>query len=84
VTALTLRRLVDPYSTSEYFTLMKVRLVASLGLVFIWFQLFFWLRIFESLAHYVDLILETAADIKYFMIVLGVFGLSFLSGFYMI
>ena len=36
VIALTMRRLVDPYAVDNYFNLMKVRLVASLGLVFVW------------------------------------------------
>lgn len=84
VIALIMRRLVDPYAIDNYFNLMKVRLVASLGLVFVWIQFFYWVRIFEHTAHYVDLILETASDIKYFMIVLGIFGMSFLAGFYMI
>ena len=61
-----------------------VRLVASIALFAIYCQLFFWLRLFSSLAEYVDLIISTIRDIQNFMIVLAIFMVMFFSGFYMI
>ena len=52
----------------EYY---KVRIFAAIGAFSLWLQLFFWFRLFDSLAQYVDLIFETIKDIKNFMIVLG-------------
>lgn len=61
-----------------------MRLSASLGLVFMYLQFFYWLRTFDNLAQYVDLIVETMSDIKHFMVVLLVILMAFYSGFYMI
>lgn len=41
------------------FELYKVRVIASLAMIFVWSQLFFWFRLFDSLAQYVDLIFQT-------------------------
>ena len=49
-----------------------------------YWQLFFWLRLFSSLAQYVELILMTFSDIKYFMSVLILFLVMFFLGFFMI
>ena len=47
----------------------KVRLFASVACVVLWIQLFFWFRLFDSLAQYVDLIFSTVNDIRNFMYV---------------
>ena len=64
--------------------LHKVRLMASVALVALYWQFFYWLRISEKLAQYVDLIEMTFSDIANFMKVLILFLLMFFSGFYMI
>ena len=64
--------------------LHKVRLMASVALVALYWQFFYWLRISETLAQYVDLIEMTFSDIANFMKVLILFLLMFFSGFYMI
>ncbi len=38
-------------------TVAKVRLLASIAVILTWAQLFFWFRLFDSLAYYVDLII---------------------------
>ena len=61
-----------------------VRLAASVAFVAMYWQLFYWLRLFSSLAQYVELILMTFSDIKYFMSVLILFLVMFFLGFMMI
>ena len=61
-----------------------VRLVASIAFVAMYWQFFFWLRLFSSLAQYVDLIVSTVSDILYFLAVLAIFMVMFFTGFYMI
>jgi len=46
--------------------------------------MFFWLRLFDSLAQYVELIFETVADIKNFMVVLACLMMMFASGLYVL
>ena len=62
----------------------KVRLLASIALILTWGQLFFWFRLFDRLAYYVDLIIQTIREIKHFMAVLSSLILMFQSGFYML
>ena len=64
--------------------LFKVRIIGSLAMIGLWSQLFFWFRLFDSLAQYVDLIFQTVEDIGNFMTVLISLVLMFMSGFYMI
>ena len=58
----------------------KVRIIGSIGVVALWIQLFFWFRLFDSLAQYVDLIFSTVSDISKFMYVLLTVMLMFGSG----
>ena len=64
--------------------MFKIRPIASIALVFMWVQMFFWFRLFDSLAQYVDLILQTVNDIKHFMYVLFAIMLMFASGLYIL
>ena len=64
--------------------IQKVRVCASLGIVSLWFQLFLWFRLFDSLAQYVDLIWETIKDIRFFIYVLLALMLTFGSGLFML
>ena len=41
-----------------------VRIIASLNSVLMWVQVFFWMRLFDSTAQYVDLVIETVFDIS--------------------
>ena len=68
----------------DYFNLKLVRLIAALGLCFLYIQFFFWLRISDSLAQYVDLILATYQDMKLFISFLFLFIVMFSTAFFMI
>lgn len=49
-----------------------------------WVQMFFWLRLFDSSAQYVDLIIDTVKDVYEFTKVLLILLITFAMGFYMI
>jgi len=52
--------------------------------VMLWFQLFFWLRLFDFTAQYIDLITTTLRDISKFVVVLFIVVVSFTTGFYIL
>ena len=61
-----------------------IRILASICLVLLWFQLFFWLRLFDRTAQYVDLIISTAVEISDYMLLLYLLLFMFGTGIYMI
>lgn len=61
-----------------------VRIIASVAEVSLWTQMFFWLRLFDSSAQYVDLIISTVLDIYEFTKLLFILLFTFTTGFYMI
>ena len=66
------------------FDIQKTRIVAACANGTLWMILFFWFRLFDSLAQYVDLIFQTVYDIKYFMCVLISILLMAVAGFQVI
>ena len=61
-----------------------LRILASIAEVSMWTQLFFWMRLFDSSAQYVDLIINTVLDIYEFTKLLFLLLFTFTAGFYMI
>ena len=65
-----------------YFPLMIIQIVGSFGIFCMWLKVFYWCRIFSSLAYYVKLIVQTLADSAPFMlmclIILIAFGFFFI------
>ena len=47
-----------------------VRIFASMCLFCVWWQLLFWLRMFDNTSKFWDLIIETIRDVKYFFLIL--------------
>jgi len=66
----------------DMITPARLRLIGSIASLFLWLQGVFWLRLFDSTAMYVSLLIRTIRDISYFMIVMlmimGGFGTAFL------
>ena len=60
------------------------RIVASLACCALWAQLFFWTRMYDNIAPYVDLILDTVRDISEFAKLLALLLFVFGSGFHLI
>ncbi len=65
-------------------TMYTLRVFASVGCVTNWVQMFYWLRLFDRTARYVDLIIETVFDIWVFSAILVLLLLMFGSGVYMV
>ena len=57
-----------------------LRIAASMACVLFWVQMFFWLRLFDSSAQYVDLIVDTVLDISEFAKMLLLLLVMFSSG----
>lgn len=64
-----------------YFPMQIIQIVGSFGIFMMWLKVFYWCRIFSSLAYYVKLIMQTLSDSAPFMfmclIVCFAFGLYF-------
>mmetsp|Transcript_17994 Transcript_17994/g.24132 ORF Transcript_17994/g.24132 Transcript_17994/m.24132 type:complete len:209 (+) Transcript_17994:2080-2706(+) len=65
-------------------SLILLRMMAAIGLLCVWLQMFLWFRLFDSLAQYVDLIAETIYDIQNFIFVFLELMVMFMVVFYML
>ena len=65
-------------------SLTLIRQLAAIGVLGIWMQMYFWFRLFDSLAQYVDLIGETISDIRHFIYVFLELMAMFMVVFYML
>ena len=68
----------------EFIDSSSLRILGSCAGLLTWLQLVFWLRLFDSTAMYVSLIIRTAKDISYFMIVLLLIMCGFTTAFYLL
>lgn len=69
---------------SEFFEVELIRSIAAFACFFMWVKVFYWMRLFSSLAYYVKLILQTITDSMPFMLMVGIIILSFSNYFYVI
>jgi len=58
--------------------------VASVAILLMWVKLFYFLRIFNSTAHLIRMIIEIISDMRYFVIVLMLAVLAFGNSFYIL
>ena len=65
-------------------TMYGIRVMASFVTVQLWVQMFYWLRLFDRTARYIDLIIDTVRDIGIFALILLLLLILFASGIYMI
>ena len=61
-----------------------LRTLGAFACFFMWVKVFYWMRLFESLAYYVKLILQTMTDSMPFMLMVGIIVMSFANFFYVI
>lgn len=69
---------------SESITITDVRLVGAVAGMMLWVQILFWLRLFDSTAQYVSLVMRTVSNIFSFMIVLLMFMFAFGTAMYLL
>ena len=58
--------------------------VAGVSVLIMWAKLFYFLRIFNSTAHLIRMIIEIWSDIRYFVVVLMLAILAFANSFYIL
>lgn len=69
---------------NEHFPVGLVRTYGSFAAFFMWIKVFYWMRLFSSLAYYVKLIQQTISDSMNFMLMVFLIILSFANFFYVI
>lgn len=66
----------------EYFNINLMHTIGSFSCFFMWIKIFYWMRLFQSLAYYVKLIQQTITDIAGFMLMVVIILTSFGSYLY--
>ena len=61
----------------------KFLTIGAYAVFFMWLKMFYWMRLFESTAYYVKLIVQTIADCMTFMLMILIILLAF-GNFFMI
>ena len=61
-----------------------MRRLGGFACFFMWIKVFYWMRLFESVAKYVNLIEQTIIDCMWFMILVLIVLFSFNNFFYII
>jgi len=69
---------------NELFQVELVRTFGAFACFFMLIKVFYWMRLFSSLAYYVKLIQQTISDSLYFMLMVFLIILSFANFFYVI
>lgn len=62
----------------------QLRVISSIALIVLWIKLFYFLRVYESTANLIRMIIEIFNDIKNFLIVLFIGIIGFSGGFYIL
>ena len=65
-------------------TLETQRTLASVSVCFLWFKVFDWLRLFDSTAFFIALVVETLSSIRAFLIIMVVWYMMFGSAIYIL
>jgi hypothetical protein len=61
----------------EYFSSDLMHIIGAYACFFMWIKIFYWMRLFQSLAYYVKLIYQTISDISAFMLMVLIILTSF-------
>ena len=69
---------------NEAINMATLRILGALAGVFLWFQIVFWLRLFDNTAQYVSLILRTINAIFSFMVLMLMIMFGFGTAFYIL
>ena len=80
LTIITICQVSESFIIDEY----DIRLIGAFCCFFIWIKVFYWMRLFESLAKYVNLIQKTISDCLKFMTLVLIIIFSFTNFFYVL
>ena len=70
--------------SNDTFSMDDVRSVGGFACFFMWIKVFYWMRLFASLAYYVKLIMQTITDSMPFMTMVAIIIFAFGNYFYVI
>ena len=70
--------------SNDTFSMDNVRSVGGFACFFMWIKVFYWMRLFASLAYYVKLIMQTISDSMPFMTMVAIIIFAFGNYFYVI
>jgi hypothetical protein len=62
----------------------KLRPVASIAVLIMWWKFFYFLRIFDTTSSLVRMLFEIVKDMKVFTLILTVAGIAFANSFYIL
>jgi hypothetical protein len=69
---------------NEYFDVEMVRTTGAFSCFLMWIKVFYWMRLFSSLAYYVKLIQQTLSDAMPFMLMVVIIVFAFANFFYVV
>jgi hypothetical protein len=75
---------IDIVNENEFIDVELIRSFGSFACFFMWIKVFYWMRLFSSLAYYVKLIQQTITDSMNFMLMVAIIVFSFANFFYVI
>lgn len=68
----------------ELMPLESLRLIAAISSIFLFVKVIDWLRLFDATAFYVSLMLQTVYSIRWFMIIMIIWWMTFGTAFYIL
>jgi len=80
ITVMICRFLAD----SQTISIQTLRMIGAIAGLLLWFQMFFWLRLFDNTAQYVSLVRLTISGIISFMIVMIMIMFAFGTAIYLL
>ena len=72
------------YKDEVVISIYFIRTIGGFGVFFMWIKVFYWMRLFPSLAYYVNLIKQTVVDVQSFLLMCMIIIAAFASFFYVL
>jgi hypothetical protein len=72
------------YLDEEFLDVCAIRTIGGFGVFFMWIKVFYWMRLFPSLAYYVNLIKQTVVDVQSFLLMCIIIIAAFANFFYVL
>lgn len=74
--------IVDLWYGENVYPATLLRTLGGSVLFLLWIKMFYWLRLFNSTAYFIKLILKTISDLRHFIILITIIMTAFITMFY--
>ena len=74
--------MVDLYYAKNVYPATLIRTLGGCVLFLLWIKMFYWLRLFNTTAYFIKLILKTISDLRHFIILIVIIMTAFITMFY--